>query len=135
MRKSAHAAVAQMKRWHKQGRSDVKGLCLKTVREAWQISAKYPSAISAWRNTPKKHRFTDWQKAPIGSLHFYSGGRYGHVVMQSEKRMQVWGTDLRVTNRIGLHHRRLPINKWRYNYLGWSDWLNGQQLPLKELPK
>ncbi len=55
----------------------VKGLCLKTVRQAWQIPAKYPSAISAWNNTPKKNKFTDPMKAPIGATHFWKGVEKG----------------------------------------------------------
>jgi len=135
MRKNPIFAVRQMEKWHNEGRNDVKGYCLKVCREAWKIPPRYPSAIIAWRRTPRKHKHKDWRKAPIGSVHYYSGGRYGHIVIQSEKRMRVWGTDLPVTNRVGLHHRRLPVNKWGYRYLGWSDWLNGYKLPLGRMPK
>jgi hypothetical protein len=135
MRKSGLFAARQMQRWSEQGKTNVKGLCLKTCREAWKISARYPSAIVAWRNTPAKHKFTDWRKAPIGAVHYYEGGRFGHIVIQSELKNRVWGTDLPTVNKIGLHHRRLPVNRWKYKYLGWSDWLNGHKLPLKGLPK
>jgi hypothetical protein len=135
MKKSGKEAANQMKRWHIAGKTNVKGLCLKTCREAWGIAAKYPSAIVAWRNTPARHRFTDFKKAPIGAVHYYEGGKYGHIVIQSDLKNKVWGTDLPVVNKIGLHHRNLPVNRWKYKYLGWSNWLNGEVLPIKAMPK
>lgn len=128
-------AANRMKRWSELGRTNVKGLCLKTVREAWLFPAKYPSAIIAWRNTPKQHKFTDWRNAPVGALHFYEGGKYGHVVIQSDKKNMVWGTDLTVTNKIGFHSRRLPVRLWKYKYLGWTNWLNGRELKVLTYPK
>jgi len=135
MRKTGRAASNAMKRWHENNRTGVKGYCLKTVREAWQIPARYPSAIVAWRNTPKKHRHKNFRTAPIGALHYYEGGRFGHVVIQSPARNRVYGTDLPLQNRVGYHHRRAPINRWKYKYLGWASWLNGHELPLKDMPK
>jgi hypothetical protein len=128
-------AANQMKRWSEQGKTNVLGLCLKTCREAFGIPAKYPSAIVAWRNTPKKNQFKDFRKAPVGALHYYEGGRFGHVVIQSDLKNRVWGTDLPEKNKIGLHHRRLPVNRWKYKYLGWSNWLNGKELKLGRMPK
>lgn len=135
MKRSGLAASRQMERWSKQGKTNVKGLCLKTCREAWGIPAKYPSAIVAWRNTPKKYKFKDPKCAPIGAVHYYRGGRFGHIVIQSEKKNRVWGTDLPVSNKIGFHTRNLPVKRWGYKYLGWSSWLNGHELPLKGMPK
>ncbi len=37
---------------HLSGRNGVKGLCLKTVRQAWQIPAKYPSAAATFYESP-----------------------------------------------------------------------------------
>ena len=134
MKKSGMQAANQMERWSKQGRTGVKGFCLKICREAWGIAAKYPSAIIAWRNTPAKFRHTNPKLAPIGACHFYEGGKWGHIVIQSKMKNKVWGTDLPTSDKIGLHHRNLPTRKWGYKYLGWTDWLNGKELPLKGLP-
>lgn len=135
MKRSGLAASRQMERWSKAGKTNVKGLCLKTCREAWGIPAKYPSAIVAWNNTPKKHKHKDPKLAPVGAVHYYRGGKYGHIVIQSEKKGRVWGTDLPTSNKIGFHTRLLPVGRWNYKYLGWASWLNGFELPLKELPK
>ena len=135
MKKTGVAAANQMKRWAEAGKTNVKGLCLKTCREAWGIGAKYPSAIVAWRNTPAKFKHTDPKTCPIGGVHYYEGGKFGHIVIQSNLKNKVWGTDLPVVNKIALHHRNLPVNRWKYKYLGWSNWLNGEVLPIKAMPK
>jgi hypothetical protein len=128
-------AANQMEKWHKEGRTGVKGLCLKTCREAYLLPAKYPSAIISWNRTPNKYKNKDFRKAKIGAVHYYSGGKYGHIVIQSEFKNKVWGTDLPISDKVGLHHRRLPVNRWKYKYLGWSNWLNGKELKLTALPK
>jgi hypothetical protein len=128
-------AVAQMRRWHKNKRRGVKGYCLKTVREAYKLPARYPSAIVAWRNTPAKFKHKDFRKAPIGACHYYEGGRFGHIVIQSTVKNRVFGTDLPLQDRVGIHHRRMPVNRWGYKYLGWTNWLNGHELKLGGMPK
>jgi hypothetical protein len=133
--RTGRQAVAQMRRWHENKRTGVKGLCLKTVREAYRLPAKYPSAIVAWRNTPARFKHKDFKTAPIGACHYYEGGKYGHIVIQSESRNRVYGTDLPITDRVGFHHRRMPINRWKYKYLGWTSWLNGHELKLGGMPK
>jgi hypothetical protein len=67
---TGHDAAQWMAVAHMSGKRGVKGMCLKTCRLAWQIPAKYPSAIVAWNNTPKKHKFTDPMKAPKGQRTF-----------------------------------------------------------------
>lgn len=128
-------AAEQMKLWHEKGRSGVKGLCLKTCREAFLIPARYPSAIISWNRTPNKYKNKDYKKAGVGALHYYEGGKYGHIVIQSEIKNKVWGTDLKITDKVGLHHWRLPVAKWKYKYLGWSYYLNGKEVKIGNLPK
>lgn len=135
MKKSGVEAANQMKVWRAAGKTNVQGLCLKTCREAWGISAKYPSAIISWNRTPAKYKNTNYKKAPIGAVHYYEGGKYGHIVIQSAIKNKVWGTDLPIKNTIGLHHWRLVIVKWKYKYLGWSNYLNGKTLPISQLPQ
>jgi hypothetical protein len=128
-------AVAQMRRWSNSNKTGVKGFCLKTCREAYALPAKYPSAIIAWKNTPKKFKHKDPKLAPIGACHFYEGGKYGHIVLQSGMKNKVYGTDLPISDRIGLHHRNLPTRRWGYKYLGWTNWLNGHELKLGGMPE
>ena len=113
---------------HMSGKRGVKGLCLKTCRQAWQIRAKYPSAIVAWNNTPKKHKFTDPMKAPIGATHFWRGGKFGHVAIQSSKPGYVWSTDLPVKDTVGRIYYTEVTKAWGSKYLGWTTQLNGVDL-------
>jgi hypothetical protein len=61
-----HDAAQWMAVAHIEGRRGVKGYCLKICRQAWKIPVKYPSAIVAWNNIPRKHKFIDPMKAPVG---------------------------------------------------------------------
>ena len=113
---------------HMAGKRGVKGMCLKTCRLAWQIPAKYPSAIMAWNNTPKKHKFTNPMKAPQGATHFWKGGKFGHVAIQSDKPGYVWTTDLPVKDTVGRIHYTEVEKAWGSIYLGWTTQLNGVDL-------
>ncbi len=125
---SGKDAADQMQKWHIEGKTNVQGLCLKTCRQAWKLPAKYPSAILAWNNTPKKNKFTDPMKAPVGATHFWKGGKYGHVAIQSHKPGYVWSTDLLDKNKIGLIYYTVVYDKWKSQYLGWTNKLNGVDL-------
>jgi hypothetical protein len=125
---SGKDAADQMQKWHIEGKTNVQGLCLKTCRQAWKLPAKYPSAISAWDNTPKKNKFNDPMKAPQGATHFWKGGKFGHVAIQSHKPGYVWTTDLPDKNKIGLGYYTIVQDRWKYKYLGWTNKLNGVDL-------
>ena len=59
-----------------------KGLCLQFVRVCYGISAKYPSAASAWSNAKKKHHTSKLGDVPIGAPVFFSAATpYGHVAI------------------------------------------------------
>jgi len=125
---SGKDAADQMQKWHIEGKTNVQGLCLKTCRQAWKLSAKYPSAISAWDNTPKKNKFSDPMKAPLGATHFWKGGKFGHVAIQSDKPGYVWTTDLPVKDTVGKIYYTGVNDAWGSKYLGWTTQLNGVDL-------
>lgn len=125
---TGHDAATWMAVAHQSGRRGVKGMCLKTCREAWKIPAKYPSAIVAWNNVPAKHKHLDPMKAPIGATHFYKGGKYGHICIQSDKPGYVWTTDLPVKDTIGKIYYTCVTDAWGSKYLGWTTQLNGVDL-------
>lgn len=135
MPRTGNQAVAQMRRWNKSGKRGVKGYCLKTCREAYKLPAKYPSAIVAWRRTPKKYKHKSRFNIPAGALIYYKGGKYGHICIQSNLKNKVYGTDLPLADRVGLHHINLPTRRWGYKYLGWSNWLNGVELKMGGKPE
>jgi hypothetical protein len=113
---------------HQSNRRGVKGMCLKTCREAWKISAKYPNAIGAWNNTPARHKHFDPMKAPQGVTHFWKGGKHGHVAIAADKPGYIWTTDIPVKDTIGKIYYTGVTDAWGYKYLGWTTQLNGVDL-------
>lgn len=118
------------------------GLCLKNVRYAFNIPAKYSSAAQAAQHTnlsPGSVRGS----APRNRPYFWSGGShgYGHVAITDGYtrfggNLRVWTTDWPnpVTGRRDGKWRRVRADKitraWGLHPLGWGDSLNGVQIDL-----
>lgn len=135
MRKSGLEAAAYMAGLSKKGATGVKGLCLRTCRLAWDLPGGSPSAIAEWNEIPAKYKNTDPDKAPIGYPHFWKVGKYGHVALQAEHEGYVWSTDAPVSNKVGLVDILWFSKHWRAQYLGWSSYFRGHELPpAKEAP-
>jgi len=115
--------------------SGVQGRCHATCQNAWGLPVKYASAIDAWNNIPAKARHTDPTKAPIGAPHFFSGGQYGHVVLQSGKKGIVIGTDAPANDFVGEVPLTWFATHWGKKYLGWASVYNDTVLQLDEMPK
>jgi len=110
------------------------GYCHRTCQNAWGLPARNASAIDAWGAVPKADRHTDAAKAPIGAPHFFSGGAYGHVVLQSDKKGIVISTDAPTTDYVGEVPLTWFTTHWGKHYLGWASSYNGVILQLKEMP-
>ncbi len=104
------------------------GLCLRNVRAAFAVDAKYPSAQAAWDGAGGKkgadtHTLLE---PPANSPVFWSGGPhgYGHIAI-ADGHGNVWSTDILRRGKWD----KVPINtisrKWGLKYLGWSETLNG----------
>lgn len=108
------------------------GYCLKYVRESWRIGGVYASAIDAWWGAVKRHPGD--RSAPIGAPLFYSGGEYGHIVINGDKPNDedMRGTDMPSTGKVSESDIDWPVRNWGQTYLGWSEDLNGVDLPLTE---
>jgi hypothetical protein len=104
------------------------GMCLKFVRgEAWRIGSLYGSAIEAWNGARFKHKGD--RHPPIGAPCFYSGGKYGHIVvwMGGDKMRS---TDCTSAYDVSNADIDWPVRAWGDTYLGWTEDLNGVRLPL-----
>jgi len=116
-------------------KSGVQGYCHRTCQNAWGLPAKYASALDAWNHIPSKAKHTDPTKAPIGAPHFWEGGVYGHVALQSDKKGVAIGTDAPAANYVG----EVPLvwfsKHWGKKYLGWASVYNDEALQLKDMPK
>ena len=128
-------AYSHMKKFMVNHTTGVQGYCHRTCQNAWGLPHKYASALDAWNHIPAKAKNTDPTKAPIGAPHFFDGGLYGHVVLQSDKKGIVIGTDAPVADYVG----EVPLNwfakHWGKKYLGWSSVYNDESLQLKDMPK
>lgn len=135
MQKSGVAAATQMYKWMKAKKTGVLGYCLKTCREAWDLPSQDPSAIMEWNSIPDRRKNTNWKEAPIGAPHFWAGGKYGHIALQSAKKGYVLSTDAPKSNFIGRVKISWFRKHWGYHYLGWATELQGKKLPLGQMPK
>lgn len=133
MRKTGKDAVRWMWLHSKAGTTGFEGWCLKTCRKAWDLPADQPSAIEEWFSIPPEKRVDKkWWLAPTGAPHFWAGGKFGHVALQSGVKGFVWSTDAPVGDRIGKVRITWFKKRWGYTYLGWASEFQNKQLPLKE---
>jgi hypothetical protein len=111
---------------------DYQGLCLRFVRECFNVDPFYPDAITAWEEAPAsaKHRTTDPDSCPRGHATFWRGGDHGHVVLSvgggialsNDTRADAPGT-INLTKIAHIHEA------WGYELLGWTDEVNGEIAP------
>lgn len=108
------------------------GMCLKYVRaEAWRIGSLYGSAIDAWYGAIDRHPGD--RSPPLGAPLFYSGGQYGHIVVNTKANADpMRGTDMPSSGRVSESDLDWPVRNWGQTYLGWAGDLNGVDLPLGE---
>lgn len=126
MADSGTEAVANARRYQ----SYAVGMCLRFVRaEAWQIGSLYGSAIDAWYGA--RHRHPGDRHPPLGAPMFYAGGRYGHIVVNTNTG-RIRSTDCYTTGRVSEAVTDWPVTTWGQTYLGWTEDLNGVDLPLGE---
>jgi hypothetical protein len=128
-------AYAHMKHLMLTHVSGVQGRCHATCQNAWGLPVKYASALDAWNHVPTKAKHTDPKLAPVGAPHFFDGGLFGHVVLQSGKKGIVIGTDAPTNNYVGEVPLEWFVQHWGKTYLGWASVYNDVQLQLKDMPK
>lgn len=123
MADTAAEAVANARRFQNYRQA----MCLRYVRaEAWQIGGLYGSAIDAWYGA--RHRHPGDRNPPLGAPMFYAGGRYGHIVICTGAWMR--STDCYSTGQVSEAPIDWPVTHWGHTYLGWTEDLNGVELPL-----
>jgi hypothetical protein len=106
------------------------GYCLQYVRTWLEIGSRDPSAISAWSNAGGRH--TGDRNAPLGVPCFFSGGRYGHIVLSGadvDGKQIVRSTDVPGGGNVGSVDLGWFERNWGYRYLGWTETLNGVTIP------
>jgi hypothetical protein len=98
------------------------GYCLKVVREAYGVDAKYGSAATAWRNADSRHSSQPprrgypcfWQGGSSGNGHVAIGLGDGYIL----------STDLPYGGHVGRVWWTEPSRQWGLTYAGWTYDLN-----------
>jgi hypothetical protein len=104
------------------------GMCLKWVRgPCWEVGSFYGSAIDAWNGAAHKHPGD--RNPPKGAPCFYRGGSYGHIVIANGGPIR--STDCQSSGRVSDAALSWPETAWGDDYLGWTEDLNGVNLPLE----
>src|SRR5262249_3802557 len=99
--------------------------------EAWKLGSLYGSAIEAWNGA--RHKHPGDRNPPLGAPCFYKGGQYGHIVIYADltdKDMR--STDCPTSGKVSEEDLGWPERAWGDDYLGWTEDLNGVDLPLTE---
>ena len=102
------------------------GECLKYVRTAYGVGAKYLTAAKAWANAKYKHPGSDLSDAPDGAIvHLHKPGEAaGHVGILT-------GGKLRSTDSSVGHPDTQPLSYWThagYTVDGWAEDVNGVRI-------
>jgi hypothetical protein len=125
---TASSGTAALANARQVDRYDV-GMCLKYVRDpGWRIGGLYGSAIDAWYGAVKRHPGD--RNPPIGAPMFYSGGTWGHIVIRADDD-PMRSTDYPSSGNVGETDIDWPVRTWGQTYLGWTEDLNGVDLPLE----
>lgn len=110
------------------------GMCLREVRECYQVGPKSIDATSAWEDSPTKHRAG---VPPRGVPVWWTGGSagHGHVAISAGDGL-VWSPDSKRAgyfDRVGIS---TPHEDWNLTYAGWTEDINGVRvyLPPMTLP-
>jgi hypothetical protein len=127
--RTGRQAVAYMWRESRKGSTGFAGWCLRTCRIAWGLPSDQPSAIREWESIPLSKKSRKWWLAPVGAPHFWAGGKFGHVALQSGVKGYVWSTDAPVNDKVGKVKLGWFKKNWNYTYLGWSREFQNVQLP------
>lgn len=107
---------------------DWEGLCLQFVRTVWGVPARFPSAVEHWNHVPARKRHQE--AAPAGAILHWRVGKFGHAAVSLGNGFCV-STDLVRRGKPDACPTALVARKWGAEYLGWTEWLNGQELELR----
>src|ERR1700750_1720340 len=100
------------------------GYCLQVCRTWAGISARYPTAASAWIHNTHKHRN---RNPPRGAAVYWLGGSrgYGHIAI-SLGHGRIRSTDAGGSGRVATVPLGWIERNWGQRYVGWSYEINGQ---------
>lgn len=146
---TAWEAVAESRALCRSGETRYPRLCLKHVRECWDLPGGTPTAIDAWHNAREQNMvdapsLAQWEDTiPFGAPVFSTNGdAFGHVFIAggyfqkgpAKGRRIFRSNDVRVVGAIDAVTIDFFVDRWGHRILGWSHDLNGFYLPLPPAP-
>jgi hypothetical protein len=107
------------------------GMCQQFVRHpCWEVPPLYGSAIEAWNGA--RHKHPGDRNPPLAAPLYFRGGKYGHAVIAVAPRQVMRSTDCRTRGQVSDEQISWIEQHWGYEYLGWTEDLNGVLLPLRD---
>lgn len=116
----AFAAVKSgVQLWH--------GLCLRFVRECFNVDSLYPDAKTAWLEARRKHYTTTAADVPNGKATFWQVGDHWHVAYSIGRgRVISTDTDIEAPGSANVVLITAISSAWGARLLGYVDDLNGE---------
>ena len=111
-------------------RTNDPGMCQQQVRMWAGIAARYPDAITAWRNTNDRHPGD--RNPPRGAPVWWAGGSSGHGhIALSLGGGKIRSTDAGGRGRVATVDLGWVERNWGQRYLGWAWDINEGTIPHK----
>lgn len=105
------------------------GKCLAYVVDWWNApKIGCPDAITSWEWALHKH--PNDRNPPAGAPVYYRGGQYGHIAI-SVGGGRIRSTDCHTSGMVSEQPLDWPEKNWGYPYLGWTEDLSKERLPLE----
>jgi hypothetical protein len=109
-------------------RVNTPGMCQQQVRLWCGIPARYPDAITAWRNTNDRHPGN--RNPPRGAAVYWGGGSAGHGhIALSLGGGKVRSTDAGGRGRVATIDLGWVERNWHLPYMGWAWDINEVTIP------
>jgi hypothetical protein len=90
-------------------------------------------AVDGWKKEPKDKRHPGDRHPPRGVPVAWSGGSHGHGHRAiSLGHGKIRSTDARGSGRVATVDLDWPEKHWGLHYLGWSETIDGNEIPLSE---
>jgi len=105
---------------------NVPNTCLMVVRGWLEIPSQQPDANDAWRAA--KHKHPGDRNPPRGAPVFWDSSQYGHIALAVTQDL-FRSTDTKSSGHVATVSDRWHDVNWHKTYLGWTEDLNGVDIP------
>ena len=106
--------------------SNIPNTCLMVVRGWLEIPAQQPDANDAWRVA--RHKHPGDRNPPRGAPVFWNTSEFGHIALAITKDL-FRSTDTKSSGHVATVSDRWHDINWNKHYLGWTEDLNGVEIP------